>query len=96
MLKADDPKIGMLGFMSYLDFDPIDKRGNLGLGSAVLVIEADDIDAVAARACKIEGMSVTGPVQWQVPSAAGKQITLNTVSLRDPDGLYFEVSASRG
>lgn len=92
MLKAEDPVIGMLGFLSYLDFDPAAGRTQMGLGSSVLVVAASDVDALADRARSIGDMTVVGPVEWQVPSANGETITLRTVSLSDTDGLYFEVS----
>ena len=95
MLKADDPQIGMLGFMSYIGFTPPDARGPMGLGSSVLVIQTDDILGIAERAKAIEGMTIHGPVEWEVPAASGGKLILHTLSATDPDGIYFEASARR-
>lgn len=92
MLKAEDPIIGMLGFLSYIDYIPPERRTAMGVGSSVLVCSTQNAAALAERARSIKGMTVTGPVDWQVPSSNGQEITLKTVSLADPDGLYFEVS----
>jgi hypothetical protein len=92
MLQAEDPVIGMLGFLSYLDFDPETRRTNMGIGSPVLVVSTSDAAALAKTARAVDGVQATGPVEWQVPAADGQTITLRTVSLSDVDGLYFEVS----
>ena len=95
MLRAEDPVIGMLGFLSYRDFVPASGTGAMGLGTAMLVVTTPDANALAKRARSQKEMNVNGPVDWQVPSARGPIITLRTVSLTDTDGLYFEASERR-
>ncbi len=92
MLQAEDPVIGMLGFLSYIDFAPQAPRTGMGIGSPVLVLSTSDAASVANSARSVEGVEATGPVEWQVPASDGRTITLKTVSLADVDGLYFEVS----
>jgi predicted enzyme related to lactoylglutathione lyase len=96
MLRTVDPKIGMLGLLSYEDFDPPDRRQpGLGIGSSVLVVECEDVMQTASLAKEAGGLQVVGPVEWLVPGACGSPITLRTVSIYDPDGLYWEVSQRR-
>ena len=94
MLKAEDPKIGMLGFMSYIGFTPPKAQtGQMGIGSSVLVLQTQDTNAVYERAKTIEGMTIYGPEEWEVPAAAGGKLKLHTLSAIDPDGIYFECSS---
>ncbi|ANY18659.1 hypothetical protein A6F68_00123 [Tsuneonella dongtanensis] len=95
ILKADDPRIGMIGFLSYCAFFPAPVADAMRIGSAVLVVETQDADSLARRARAFPDIQVMGPVSWQVPSAQGSVLTLLTVSLRDRDGLYWEASERR-
>ena len=98
ILQANDPKIGKLGLLEYLNA-PFDegvpsKRTKVRMGEAILVIETDDIDGVYQRASSAGATVITKPVDWQVPPPDGKSsIHLRTVSLFDPNGIYMEVSA---
>lgn len=100
MLKGPDPKIGMLGFMSY--HEPVEALQETGarperlrLGDAILVIEAPDLDLVYERA-KANGASiVTAPVGWTVPGPDGGTINLRSMSMFDSNGIYSEISQAR-
>lgn len=101
ILQVEDPKIGMLGFLSYRDFEPADdRRGSpprLGIGTPILVMESRDLDGVHARAGAAGACVVTPPVTWQVPGRdGGPPITLRAFSMFDPNGIYLEISAARG
>jgi catechol 2,3-dioxygenase-like lactoylglutathione lyase family enzyme len=100
ILQVEDPKIGMLGFLSYRDFDPADDRQGspprLGLGTPILVMESRELDAVHERAKTAGAHIVTPPVTWQVPGRdGGPPITLRAFSMFDPNGIYLEISAAR-
>lgn len=98
ILEAEDPKIGKLGLLQYLD-PPFDttlppQRDTIRMGEAILVIETDDVDGVFERATAAGANVVTEPVDWQVPTPDGKaSIHLRTISLFDPNGIYMEVSS---
>ncbi len=97
ILKADDPHIGMIGFMEYQDFKPRDhrlaNRTTLGLGDAILIVEVNNIDAIYDKARKAMARLVTKPVQWSVKAHSGQGvIKLSTFSLFDPNGIYVEVN----
>jgi catechol 2,3-dioxygenase-like lactoylglutathione lyase family enzyme len=98
ILQADDPKIGKLGLLQYLDppFDTgtLQDRSAVRMGEAILVIETEDVDGVYERAKDAGATVVTAPVDWEVPSPDGRsKIRLRSVSLFDPNGIYMEVSA---
>jgi catechol 2,3-dioxygenase-like lactoylglutathione lyase family enzyme len=100
ILRAQDPWIGMLGFMQYLE-PPFDTavphgRSRVRMGEPILVIEAPDLDAIHARAVAAGANVVTAPVDWEVPSNDGSGvIALRTLSMFDPNGIYSEVNARR-
>jgi catechol 2,3-dioxygenase-like lactoylglutathione lyase family enzyme len=97
LLQVEDPKVGMLGLLQYLE-PPFDtavptKRSKVRMGEAILVIETKEIDAVHQRALKAGANVVTPPVNWKVPSNDGKGwIQLRSMSLFDPNGIYMEVN----
>lgn len=97
ILQADDPKIGKLGLLEYLEppFDTgtLQRRTAVRMGEAILVIETENVDGVYERAKAAGAVVVTEPVDWEVPSPGGDStIRLRTVSLFDPNGIYMEVS----
>lgn len=101
LLKAEDPTIGMLGLMQYLElpFDAGVKRGRtkVQLGDPLLVFETKDVNGVHARALEIGGATIVAPpTDWDVPSHDGKgKILLRTMSMFDPNGIYLEINEKR-
>lgn len=100
ILKAEDPAIGMLGFLQYLEA-PFDAglpagRTRIRMGETILVIESDDLDGVHARAVAGGARVVTPPVNWEVPSNDGQDVfRLRSLSMFDPNGIYLEVNMRR-
>ena len=98
ILQAEDPRIGKLGLLQYVD-PPFDEgtpqgRTKVRMGEPILVIETTDVDGVYERALEHGADVVTAPVDWEVPSPDGAStIHLRTISLFDPNGIYMEVSA---
>lgn len=100
LIKAQDPRIGMLGLMQYLDppFDTAVKtnRSRVSMGEAILVIEAQDLDGIHERARARGATIITPPVDWEVPTHDGKDVfRLRSLSMFDPNGIYMEVNAFR-
>ncbi len=100
ILQADDPVIGKLGFLQYLDNPPErpapKSRRKVLLGEPILVFETDDIAAVAARVRETSAHIVAGPRDWEVPAVEGNGvIRLTTMSLFDPEGIYMEIGSKR-
>ncbi len=97
MLKAQDPKIGMVGFLQYLN-PPFDTavpvaRTKVRMGEAILVVQTDDVDAVYPRAVAAGANIIAAPTDWEVPSHDGSStIRLRTMSMFDPNGIYCEIN----
>ena len=97
ILQAEDPDIGGIGFMRYLD-DPIPEgpskhRKRLSQGEAILVIRSANPDAIHERIKKTDAVIVSPPCDWKVPGPEpGQVIRLRTMSLFDPNGIYLEVN----
>jgi catechol 2,3-dioxygenase-like lactoylglutathione lyase family enzyme len=97
VFQIEDPEVGGLGFMQYLD-DPIPEgpskhRQKLGQGEAILVIRSQDPDAVHERMKSTDAVIVAPPTDWDVVGAdPGQVIRLRTMSLFDPNGRSVEVN----
>jgi len=97
LLKAEDPKIGMVGFLQYLNppFDtavPVN-RSRVRMGETILVVQTDDVDGVHARAVAAGANVAMPPTSWEVPSHDGSAvIRLRTMSMCDPNGIYSEIN----
>ena len=97
ILKAEDPRVGMIGFMQYLD-PPFDtavpsQRSKVRMGEAILVIQTPDVDAAHRRALAAGANIAKAPSSWEVPSHDGSSvIKLRTMSMFDPNGIYSEVN----
>jgi catechol 2,3-dioxygenase-like lactoylglutathione lyase family enzyme len=99
ILKAEDPRVGMIGLMQYLD-PPLEAPPQLaprmGVGDIVFVMETDDLPGVYARLRENGARIHCPPLDWEVPNPAdGPAIKLTTLSFFDPDGYFIEVNAKR-
>jgi catechol 2,3-dioxygenase-like lactoylglutathione lyase family enzyme len=99
ILQGNDPEVGMLGVMQYLDpriADPGPYATHIGTGTAMLVAGAEDVNVIAARmrdAGDRFGHTVHCPPQHdEVPGADGQTIVLTTMSFFDPDGYFYELN----
>lgn len=100
IVKANDPKIGMLGFLSYARHQPDRKadfinREKLRLGDTVLVFEVDDLHETHRRAAEAGARIVTPPARWTVPGPDGGALELFSMSMFDLQGIYMEVGQKR-
>jgi catechol 2,3-dioxygenase-like lactoylglutathione lyase family enzyme len=95
--QAQDPQVGMIGFLQYLDAvieaAPRGTESRLRIGDPVLVLNVADIDAVHERAIAAGATISSPPTIWEVPQREGSGVTrLKMLSLFDPEGHYCEVS----
>lgn len=100
IVKALDPKIGMLGFLSYVSERPeqtpgFEHRDKLRLGDTVLVFEVDDLEEIHARVKRTAARVVSAPARWVVPGPDGNEIELYSMSLFDEQGIYMEIGQRR-
>lgn len=102
ILQGNDPDVGMLGVMQYLDpviGDPGPYPKTIGIGTAMFVASAEDVNEIAARmeAAKEDyGHTVHCPPEHdEVPGADGQTIVLTTMSFFDPDGYFYELNTRK-
>jgi catechol 2,3-dioxygenase-like lactoylglutathione lyase family enzyme len=96
ILQAQDPQVGMIGFLQYLDAalpEAPRAEGRLRIGDPVLVLNVADVDEVHRRAIEAGATIGSPPTIWEVPQREGGGVTrLKMLSLFDPEGHYCEVS----
>ena len=96
ILRSQDPQIGMIGFLQYLDaaLDSAPRSdARLRIGDSVLVLNDSDVDAVHARAVEAGAHVSSPPTVWEVPRRDGPGVTrLKMLCFFDPEGQYCEVS----
>jgi predicted enzyme related to lactoylglutathione lyase len=97
LLKAQDPQIGMVGFLQYLDapFDTgrVVERTKVRMGESILVVQTEDVRGVHERAVAAGATISMPPTDWSVPSHDGSStIHLRSMSMFDLDGIYSEIN----
>jgi catechol 2,3-dioxygenase-like lactoylglutathione lyase family enzyme len=93
--QAEDPAIGMLGFLQFeaLDAKPVMRPRLLSNGDFVLVWNTDDVQGLTVRAEAAGGRLATPPAVWEVPAQDGSGMKrLLMAGLFDPEGRYCEIS----
>jgi predicted enzyme related to lactoylglutathione lyase len=93
VFQIDDPELGSLGFMQYLDHEipagPSKHREKLGQNEAILVIRSNDVDGCYERIRATGAVVIGPPADWEVVGERpGEVIKLRTMSLFDPTGIY--------
>lgn len=98
ILKGNDPLVGMLGVMAFLDppieIPPLPKR-DLAIRDAIFVAGADDVHAIHQRLKGAPAHIFTAPIDDTVTGADGSTIQLSTMSFFDPDGYFFELNTRK-
>ena len=96
ILQAQDPQVGMIGFLQYLEAalpEAPKASGRLRPGDPVLVFNVADVEEVHRRAIDAGATIGSAPTVWEVPQREGVGVTrLKMLSLFDPEGHYCEVS----
>jgi len=97
LLNGNDPFIGWIGLMEWLDPklpDPGPYPVRMGIGGHVIVTNTQDIDRRCAEAAKIPGVTVTAPPRaQQYPGRNGAPpINVRGCNFFDPDGTLIELN----
>ena len=97
LLNGNDPFIGWIGLMEWLDPklpDPGPYPSRMGIGGHVIVTNTQDIDRRCAEAAKISGVTVTAPPRaQQYPGRNGAPpINVRGCNFFDPDGTLIELN----
>jgi catechol 2,3-dioxygenase-like lactoylglutathione lyase family enzyme len=95
ILKCEDPEIGMLGLLQWIDPpmkapDTIPDR--VSFGNPTFVVRSDDARAACERARKLGTHIHAAPHEWSIKGANGMIKNFISTSLFDPDGYFFELN----
>lgn len=97
LLNANDPWIGWIGLMQWIDPplpDPGPYPTRMGPGDHVIVMNTDDVDGRCAMAAKLPGITITAPPRMQeYPGRNGAPtIHVRGCNFFDPDGTLIELN----
>lgn len=97
LLNGNDPWLGWIGLMQWLDpplADPGPHPARLGIGGHVLVTNTDDAPARCAAAARVPGVIMTAPARLQTYPGrdGGPEIRVMGCNLFDPDGTFIELN----
>jgi catechol 2,3-dioxygenase-like lactoylglutathione lyase family enzyme len=97
LLNGNDPFIGWIGLMEWLDPrlpDPGPYPKRMGIGGHVIVVNTDDVDGRCAAAAKVANVTVTAQPRLQTYPGrnGGPDIRVRGCNLFDPDGTLVEIN----
>jgi catechol 2,3-dioxygenase-like lactoylglutathione lyase family enzyme len=97
LLNANDPFIGWIGLMEWLDPklpDPGPYPKRMGIGGHVIVTNTDDVDRRCAMAKAVPGVTFTSePKLQEYPGRnGGPPIRVKGCNFFDPDGTLIELN----
>lgn len=96
ILQGNDPLLGMLGILQYID-PPLPEQGEypkkLGIGGVVFVVNHSDVQYVHDELIGIEGVHIQSkPHVSEYPRDDGGVFRRLGMSFFDPNGYFFEVN----
>ena len=97
LLNGNDPFIGWIGLMEWLDPklpDPGPYPKRMGIGGHVIITQTDDLDRRCVEAAKVPGVTMTAPARDQsYPGRNGAPpIKVRGCNFFDPDGTLIEMN----
>lgn len=95
ILKCEDPAIGMLGLLQWIDppmHAPDKIPTSVGFGNPIFVVSSDDSRAAYERARALGTHVHAEPHEWSIKGANGMIKNFLSVSLFDPDGYFYELN----
>jgi catechol 2,3-dioxygenase-like lactoylglutathione lyase family enzyme len=92
IMKADDPLIGMIGLLEFIEprLPEPAPRTRLGIGDTVFVMQGKDVDSVHRRALDFGARIHAAPHRFEVRGADGRMVSMTSLSLWDPDDFFIE------
>ena len=95
ILKADDPVIGMIGLLQWIDPPlpaPEEIPTSVSYGNPTFVVSSDDVQTMHERAQAFGTHVHSAPNEWSIRGQNGKLKHFLGLSLFDPDGYFYEVN----
>jgi catechol 2,3-dioxygenase-like lactoylglutathione lyase family enzyme len=96
LLNANDPWVGWVGLMEWVDpaIPAGDYPKRMGPGDVVLVLNTDDVPGRCARAKQVPGVSFTAEARLQTYPGrnGGPEIRVMGCNFFDPDGILIELN----
>ena len=97
LLNGNDPFIGWIGLMEWLDPrlpNPGPYKKRMGIGGHVIITQTDDVERRCPEALKVPGVTGTGPLRaQQYPGrGGGPPIHVRGCNFFDPDGTLIEMN----
>jgi catechol 2,3-dioxygenase-like lactoylglutathione lyase family enzyme len=93
IMKAADPVVGMIGLLQFtappLPEPPV-PRTRLGIGDIVFVMQGEDVEGVHQRALAFGARIHAAPHRFEVRGADGRELSMTSLSLWDPDDYFIE------
>jgi catechol 2,3-dioxygenase-like lactoylglutathione lyase family enzyme len=93
IMKAADPVVGMIGLLEFTAPrlpEPAGPKRGLGIGDIVFVMQGDDVQAVHQRALQAGARIHAAPHRFEVRGAEGRDVSMTSLSLWDPDDYFIE------
>jgi catechol 2,3-dioxygenase-like lactoylglutathione lyase family enzyme len=97
LLNGNDPFIGWIGLMEWLDPrlpDPGPYPRRMGIGSHVIIVNTDDVEGRCAAAARVPNVTVTGQPRLQTYPGrdGGPEMRVMGCNVLDPDGTLLEIN----
>lgn len=95
ILQAEDPVIGMIGLLQWLDPPlpaPDDIPRTVTYGNPTFVVSSDNVHAAWEQALLLGTHVQAPPHDWSIKGANGMIKHFIGVSLFDPDGYFYELN----
>jgi len=92
IMKGEDPMIGMIGLLEWLDPKPDapDIPYTFDFGNPVFVAAVEDAEAVYEKAVALNCVIRAPLSEAEYPGADGGVVKVRSVGIFDPDGHFFE------
>jgi catechol 2,3-dioxygenase-like lactoylglutathione lyase family enzyme len=98
ILRCNDPFIGMLGILQYLDPPlpaplPRPAPNRVRAGETVYVLHNEDVEAACERLRRVEGLEIVcEPMVSEYPKEDGSVFRVKGISFFDPNGYFVELN----
>ena len=92
IMQASDPVVGKIGLLEFTQprLPEPPRRDRLGVGDIIFVMQGEDVEGVHDRALAFGARIHAAPHRYEVRGADGAMLSMNSLSLWDPDDYFIE------